>query len=212
MESFEKVLVDKRISEIIIIDDFSKPEIRQRVAMLQQLNEKIKVFFQPVNRGMSRNKADAISFAKNEWCILFDSDNIIDSTYLDSIPKILEGSTIYSPSFASPNFDFRAYESISITRENAKTFMLDPMFRCFLNCCNYLVHRDNYLHVYEENNSVKQADTIHFNYLWLKNGGSFYFMKDCKYEHRVHAGSGFMENIEYNMAIAKQIEEQIIKL
>lgn len=212
LESYAQIIDDERISEVIIVDDCSTPDIRAKLQQLPKLNSKIKVFFQPVNRGMSRNKADSISYATNEWCIIFDSDNILKEKYLDAIPETLEGDVIYSPSFAQPSFDFSAYEGVVVNRNNIKMFMPDPMFRCFLNCCNYLVHRDSYLNVYEDTAGVEQADTINFNYLWLKNGGSFLFMKDCPYFHRVHKNSAFLENIDYNMIKAKEIENKILAL
>src|ERR1051325_1420638 len=93
-ESYAQVIDDPRISEIIIVDDCStEPGIKEKVNSLA--GGKVKVFHQAQNRGMSRNKADAISYASNEWCIIFDSDNVIGPDYLDAFFDLaVEGEAI----------------------------------------------------------------------------------------------------------------------
>ncbi len=63
---------------------------------------------------MSFNKYSAISYARNQWAIILDSDNIISPAYVDAALgkhfNANETDTIYSPSFAAPSFDFRKFE------------------------------------------------------------------------------------------------------
>jgi len=215
LESFQHVLTNPRITEIIIVDDCSLSEYWKKIEQLPKLNDKIKVYRQAANRGMSRNKADAIAYASNEWVIILDSDNVIDDRYLiglDNLPEPLDNKVIYSPSFAWPQFDFRKYEGKFITSGNAKFFMDDAMFRCFLNCCNYFLNKASYIANYKEDLSIKGADTIAFNYEWLKAGYSFYIIPNCTYFHRVHDGSGFMENATYNISHAQHFEKLISAL
>jgi glycosyltransferase involved in cell wall biosynthesis len=157
---------------------------------------------------MSRNKAEAISKAKNEWCILFDSDNILYPEYLDSLLSIFNPKIIYCPEFAEPDFDFSNLPEF-ITKDNAKENLNEKMFRVFLNCCNYVVNRDEYLRVYEHDISVKESDTIHFNYLWLKAENEFYFVPGMKYFHLKHKDSGWLQNHKENIQKANEIIEKI---
>lgn len=212
-ESYAQVIDDERISEIIIVDDCStEPGIKEKVNSLT--GGKVKVFHQVQNRGMSRNKADAISYAENEFAIILDSDNSFGIDYIDAIYSgaQLFPNVINCPDFAYPDFDFRKYSGQFIDWKNAKEYMNDPMFRCFLNCCNYCVPRDVYLKTYQYDTRVKETDTIAFNYYWLSAGYSFYMVPNCKYHHLVHKNSGFLQNIDYNMKKAKEFENKIMAL
>src|SRR3954469_23730640 len=92
IESFRQVIDDPRISEILIVDDNSKAEIFNLFSGMVSSDPnqaKIKLFRNFENLGMSRNKARAVELASNPWCIVLDSDNVIDSAYLDALPEYL---------------------------------------------------------------------------------------------------------------------------
>jgi glycosyltransferase involved in cell wall biosynthesis len=213
-ESYAQVIDDRRISEIIIVDDCStEPGIKEKVNSLA--GGKVKVFHQVKNRGMAENKMCAISYASNDFAIILDSDNSLGVGYIDAIyanESKMSNKVILSPEFAYPEFDFRKYSGQFIDRHSAKKFMNDPMFRCFLNCCNYCVPKNTYIKTYQHDPAVKETDTIAFNYHWLNAGYSFYMAPGCKYNHLVHKNSGFLKNIDYNMVKAKEFENKIMQL
>jgi glycosyltransferase involved in cell wall biosynthesis len=212
MESFAQVLNDDRISEIVIVDDCSEITTYDMVIAGIFGMPKVRLIRNGFNLGMSLNKKKAVELAKNEWCIILDSDNVIWPDYLDALDKIglLNRGTIYCPSFARPQFDFRKYAGWHIL--HAGNMMQEPMGECLFNCCNYVVNRDEYLRAYEHNPAMKGTDTIWFNYLWLKAGNSFYVVPGMEYMHRVHDGSGFLQEVHYNMKKAKEIKELIKQL
>lgn len=222
LESFDKVLGDPRISEIIIVDDCSKPEILNLLSETlsgSAYADRVRLYINEENIGMSRNKVRAIELATNPWCILFDSDNVIDSSYLDALFSSWEmhkkffgdvpPTQIYCPSFAKPQFDYRAYEGWTIAVPTVRAFMNDGTGQCLMNTCNYVVNREEYLRVYDYNPNMKGTDTIWFNYLWLKAGNSFYVVPGMEYMHRVHAGSGFMADVDYNMNKSQEVKQLI---
>lgn len=210
-ESYAQVIDDPRISEIIIVDDCStEPGIKEKVNALA--GGKVKVFHQAQNRGMSRNKADAISYASNEWVIIFDSDNVIGKDYLDAIPVYLNSDTIYCPSFAKPEFDFRFYEGKFFNAKYATKEIARDSFNVAMNCCNYLVHRDTYLQAYLYNQNHIASDTIWHAYNHLKAGGSFYIVPGMQYYHRVHKGSGFLQGVDHNMRMQAEVRKMIMNL
>lgn len=216
IKSFEKVLNDERIGEVIISDDCSDtPNYKvlfDLVAALPQRN-KITLTHNHENLGMSRNKAKAIELASNDYCIIFDSDNIIDKNYLDALYKThWKRDVILMPDFARPHFDYRRFKGQSFHRSNIKGLSRKPMFDCLMNTCNYFVHRETYLKVFEQNESIKGTDTIWFNYLWLKDSKSFYVVPNMDYQHAVHDGSGFMKDADYNFAKAEEIKKMILAL
>lgn len=221
LESFQHVYDDPRISEIVISDDCSKPDIRRDLLEFAQYNGKIRLHFNFRNVGMSLNKKRAIEEANNDWCILFDSDNIIKPDYIDAIWRVylkevkqltLDANCIYVPEAALPEFDYRLFAGQTINRTNIKKFLQKPLFDCLLNTCNYVVNKDQYLKVYQSDPLIKASDTIHFNYLWLKSGGSFYVVPGMQYFHRVHEGSGFLADVNYNMQQAEKTKRMIMQL
>lgn len=212
LESFAQVIDDPRIDEILIMDDASKDEYWNKIKELPKFNDKIKVVRQLSNQGMSRNKMSAVLNSKNEWVILFDSDNVIGKDYLDSIPETLKVNTIYMPCFARPTFDFRKFSELIIEKEDAAAWIWDDVFNMMLNCCNYLVPREQYLQAFEDDATVKASDTILFAYNWLKNGNKFKVVPGMEYTHRIHPGSGFLEDCDYNMNKANHTRKLIQSL
>lgn len=234
IESFAKVIDDPRIDDIVILDDCSEPETRTKLMnYLCYLNNnnnpsagKISLCFQDHNVGMSKNKRDAIALARNEWVIIFDSDNVIDPTYLDAfynyIRKPISGditilgeSTIFCPDFAKPKFDYTVYSQSGMpafSRFNAGKFIVNDDFNCLMNTCNYIVNRDFYLKTYKHNQQHKASDTIWHNYNHLLAGGNFHVVPGMQYFHRIHNGSGFMDGVEENMANAAQVRRLIQQL
>ena len=225
-ESYAQVINDDRISEIIIVDDASnEPGIKEKVNSLA--GGKVKVFHQVKNRGMSRNKADAIGYASNEWCIIFDSDNIIGPDYLDAFfaythfdlpsfrPGPWDSKNIFCPDFAKPEFNYTKYSiptSEEFNLKNAGFHIGDDIFNCLMNTCNYIVNRDFYLKTYQLNSNHVASDTIWHAYNHFKAGGSFYVVPGMQYYHRVHKGSGFLQGIDHNMRMQAQVRKMIMEL
>lgn len=212
LKAYAEVIDDPRISEVLIMDDHSDPDIFKLVHELRTTHPKIRVIRQTVNRGMMQNKADAIAFSKNEWVIIFDSDNIIRKDYLDAIPETLDSGTIYLPDFAAPNFNYQMFGGWEVTSLNVKRFVLDDNGNLCLNTCNYLVHRDTYGKVFKNNPEMKGTDTIYMAYLWLTAGKKFYVVPGMSYYHRVHPGSGFMADAAYNMKKSEEVRKLIAAL
>lgn len=231
-ESYAQVIDDPRISEIIIVDDCStEPGIKEKVNSLA--GGKVKVFHQVENRGMSRNKADAIGYASNPWAIIFDSDNIIGKDYLDAFYNFLDqweepyashsirNNFIFCPDFAKPKFDYRDFKwgnggigirsGIYGARESAFEIKNDS-FNCLLNTCNYIVNRDFYLKTYQYNPKHIASDTVWHNYNHLKAGGLLVVVPDMQYEHRTHKGSGFLQGVDHNMRMQAEVRKMIMGL
>lgn len=225
IESFAKVIDDPRIDDIAIMDDGSAPSVKDKfyAFVLGNKNRPGKVRFieQSVNLGMSLNKRDAISRAKNEWCIIFDSDNIIGPDYLDAFFEYVGPTgpvgdrSIFCPDFAKPKFNYTKYsneEMPSYHHLNIQEYIINDDFNCLMNTCNYIVNRDFYLQTYQHNAEHVASDTIWHNYNHLKAGGSFHVVPGMQYEHRVHPGSGFMQNAEYNIKQAEKVRKLIQQL
>lgn len=206
VQAISQVLNDPRITDIVILDDCSTDGSYELLGEYYAGTLKVRVLQQPKNVGMSLNKRDAIYYANNDWVIIFDSDNIIGPEYIDAFYKRAaalshSSKTIYCPDFAKPNFNYHAFASyyVSVSLDNHSSVIQTSMGNCLFNTCNYVVNRHQYLACYSHNPAHYASDTIWFNYLWLKAGNSFFVVPGMEYEHKVHADSGFMKHVEYNM-------------
>jgi len=218
-ESFKQVLNDKRISEIVIVDDASGEDIyrqlKQSIPAGQSTN--IKLYQNAFNLDCYRNKHEAISKASNEWVIIFDSDNIITKSYIDRIENLfiagLNPKTVYQPSFAKPHFNFTKYESFLIDKSNVGKYMTDATFSTMLNAMNYFVNRNEYLKVWDGSIDPVTSDSIYQNLNWFKAGNNMYVVPGMEYEHRVHNGSHYQNNVRRTpKGFHERIEQELKSL
>lgn len=212
--AYEQVLDDDRIDEIIISDDNSTTEIWNQVVWLEDF-KKVKLFRNKETLGMYRNKMQALSYASNYWAIIFDSDNIMDKSYLDAVDAALKSKmtgvkTIICPSFAKPKFDYRPFMGHVYNKANVNKLLNYPMGECLMNTCNYVLNTDSL--PYEYNPTMKATDTIWMNYLFLKAGYEFYIAPGLEYVHTDHPESGFRKDLEYNMQKAFEVKQLILNL
>lgn len=230
VKSCAQVLNDPRINDIVILDDASPDNSYRRLMAYYEKYPHVRVMRQASNQGMSRNKADAIGYAYNETVIILDSDNEIGADYVEAFyNKVLtvksfepigryetpDSRTIYCPDFAMPNFNFSKLASETIDRDNVAQLLRGPHGKeltMSLNCCNYIVNRDEYMRVYQHNHEMKATDTVWFSYLWLAAGNSFYIVPGMRYNHLVHEKSGFLEDAQYNMEQSEKIKKMIMAL
>jgi glycosyltransferase involved in cell wall biosynthesis len=201
-ESFAKVANDERISEIVISDDYSDFHIYEQVCNHYKEVDKVKIFRNPVNVDCYRNKKRAVELASNDWVILFDSDNIINTDYIDAIYE-QKGwqnnpdyrSVIFAPEFARPHFDFRALAGKLVDRTTVSGLLNMGNCATMLNAMNYFVNRNEYLRVWDDSGiDPVTSDSIYQNYRWLSFGNSIYVLPGLQYDHRVHSGSHYQNN------------------
>lgn len=213
IESFEQVIDDPRITEIVISDDCSSQTIFQSLVSYCADKPKIKLYRNEQNLGMGKNKMLAIERATSEWCILFDSDNKLNRGYINALYRShCYPNVINMPDSGGERLDYTRFAKWYVSRHNINYFLSFGGADMVLNTCNYFVNRQRYLEVYEDNPDVIAADTIWFNYLWLKKGGAFVIVPGLRYYHRIHSGSGFMKDLNKNEQKCKEILELIKKM
>jgi len=126
--------------------------------------------------------------ASNEYVIIFDSDNIMTTGYIDKIfSKEWTPETIFAPDYVV-SFDYRHFSNHTITKQNVRKFVGLLRFDCLINTMNYFVHRDNYLKVWDGGIEPWTADTIFQNYRWLDAGFNIHVMEGLEYRHRINHG------------------------
>lgn len=217
-EAFSSVLSDRRISEVIIVDDASSHEVYWKIFEVITTcnsfhNYKIKLFQNRENLDCYLNKREAISKAANPWCIILDSDNVIDKSYLDrlyEIPK-WDNHTSYMPSFAADTFNYQQYAGLTISSNNVASYMGMPLFDTMLNCFNMMINRDEYLRLFDASINPHTADSLFFNYTWFAGGNKMYVVPDLKYMHRIHKGH-YVTNNHLTGNTYKETEQKLRQL
>lgn len=214
IRSVGQILDDGRVKEFVILDDASPDNSYEMLRDYYNGNDKVRVLRQLENKNMSRNKNDVLSYATCEFALLADSDNVFDSSYLDAFFALgdWDKNTIYQPCYGMPQFDWTKYQGIVIKKANVSQYMEDALFRCSMNGCNYIVNPRLYNERYVYNPDIDAADTIHFLYHWLLEGGNYFIVPQMKYTHTVNNQSGFLQRVEKNMFDAINLEKKIWKL
>jgi len=205
-EAVSNVLMDDRVDEIVISDDASDPKIYQSVLWQFKEFAKVKIFQNQKNVDCYQNKALSLSKASNDWCILFDSDNVISKGYIDRIEGLTEGglndNTIYTPSFAMPHFDFTNVAGVNITKANIGGLIINDRVQTMLNAANYFVNRHKWLEIFDLDTDPVTSDSIYMAYRWLKAGYSIYVVPDLSYQHRVN-NHGTEESSHYGKNVRR---------
>lgn len=202
IESFSNVLSDKRVEQINICDDASDLEIFKQVKSIADVlnsthNNKITLSRNLTNQDCFRNKMHSLFGVSSDWAILLDSDNVIDTGYIDKLYEFeqWDEDTIYTPCFAEPNFDFRDYSGILISKENIAEFIDKPMFEVMLNASNYFIHKDTWLSVWDDSVNPVTSDSIYVCYKWLEAGNKIKVVNGLHYFHRVWSQSHYQNNV-----------------
>jgi glycosyltransferase involved in cell wall biosynthesis len=206
-KTLETLLVDKRINEIIITDDMSK-DISTLKELINNLNtSKIKLFENEKNLGCYHNKITAVSKCSNDWCILLDSDNYIEKSYIDTIYNIetWNKNVIYAPDRPitfpgnpSATMDYRKYSNKYINKELYLKDFNDNTFQCLINTCNYFLPCKEYVNCMKNGFETYNRDIIDcldsavLFTDWLKNKNKIFVVENLNYYHRLHLNSNYV--------------------
>jgi glycosyltransferase involved in cell wall biosynthesis len=229
IESFLGVVSDNRITEILVIDDCSDQEIYDnllnlieclKISELKGFFHKIKILRNEKNLGSFGNKLRCVEESKNDWVILLDSDNSIDTSYINSIENKREEKTIYTPVHAicnSSHLDYTKYSGFSMDKNSYSKNIPrkeDPMLGSILNTGNYFFYKKNYLLAVRTESSILNsfaADAFYLIYLWMKNidGAKIQVVENMRYKHRLHEGSHWINNSNASNLFVDEIIEKI---
>ncbi len=198
-QAVEPFLKDDRISEIVISDDCSNENIIAEVWEKYSLTPKVRIYKNEVNIDCYHNKAKAVERASSDWVALLDSDNIFSVDFINRLENLwvagLNDRTAYAPDFAKPHFDFRHLSGQSLRKENIASLIGSGSTQTMLNAMNYLVNRSEYLRIFDRHMTPVTSDSIYQNYRWLDGGNTIYVVPDLFYDHRVHSGSHYQQNV-----------------
>lgn len=199
-DAIEPFISDNRISEIVISDDHSDETIFNSVVWKYNGIDKVKVFRNEVNIDCYLNKKRAIQLATNEWCAILDSDNQFDKSFTDTLfsQRQWNKTWAYAPEFARPHFDFTGISGVVLSKNNIASYLNKGNCSTMLNAMNYFINRDEFLRTWGISGDVDPvtSDSLFQNYNWLKGGNSIYVTPGLQYNHRVHDGSHYKQNVK----------------
>ena len=210
LNSFKKVYDDARIDTIVILDDASDIDVYNRLKEECDKLSKVKLYRNVTNQDCYANKFVAVSYSPTDYCILLDSDNQIDETYIDKIySQTWDKKTILAPDFAKPLFDYTEFSGLTISKENVAKYMDRPFFATCLNCMNYFVSAMDYVKVWDANTDPHSSDSIYQNMNWFKWGNKMHIVPGMQYEHLVHDESHYKLNCSIDPEFYQKVEEEL---
>ena len=193
----EQILEDPRINDITIVDDASDPDVYRQIERWSLNYEHVFVFRNAENLDCYANKHRAVECAQMDRVILFDSDNILTTAYIDKIFEQYpwQPQTVYCPTFARPHFDYRQFNGSIVSKSTVRFLMDNDTFRTALNTANYFVPKQEYLMAWNPDINPHTADSIYMAYRLLEQGCHLAFIKGLEYDHLVHDGSHYKNNV-----------------
>lgn len=206
-EALEPIIDDDRVSEIVICDDKSN-DLESLVILLEKLNnQKIRLIRNPTNLGCYHNKLNSMSKCTNDWALLLDSDNVVDTKFLDTLYKITgwNKKLIYTPMWAytfpdyvSPHLNFTEYKNLMIGPKEFLQYVSKRNFKCLINDCNYFAPVKPYIECMSkykyDRKIIDSLDAAILFTDWLYNGNHVYVVENLLYKHRLHSNSNYVNS------------------
>ena len=213
LNSFKEVYNDDRVEAIIIVDDASDEHIYAKLKEECDKLSKVKLYRNLTNRDCYANKYVSISLSPTDYCIILDSDNQIDTSYLDKIfEQEWAEDMILAPDWAKPTFNYTEYSDLIVSKDNLKEYIDKPMFETCLNCMNYFVNKDAYCDVWDATTDPVTSDSLFQNYNWLMSGKYIHIVYELRYNHLVHNQSHYINNVQRTGDFREILLEKIRKL
>ena len=213
LNSFSKVYNDDRIKNIIIVDDASDMQDYNELKKQCDSLEKVKLYRNLTNRDCYANKYVAISLSTTDYCIILDSDNQIDTTYIDKVfQQEWSKDIILAPDWAEPLFNYTEYSNLLVNKENLTEYIDKPMFETCLNCMNYFVNKYSYMDVWDAQIDPVTSDSLFQNYNWLMSGKSIHILDGLRYNNLVHNQSHYINNVQRTGDFREKLIEKIRNL
>jgi hypothetical protein len=205
--SLLKYIENKHITEIIVCDETGEDYEKIR----EYFNHpKLKLFKNDTKLGCFKNKMNVSSKANCEYICIFDSDNFADENYFIAFKEFLlngnySSNSLFLPSFAKPNFDYRWFTNKNITKDNIKSMIsktndnkgcgLDVLLNT-MNCIIPKIFFDTYTilndHPWCDACFAYDSEYFCLYSLFIMNA-TIYCVSGMEYEHRVHEGSHYIE-------------------
>jgi len=209
LEKYIEYLNNGIIDELIVSDEDGVDYNKIANKFYKDLNEnkKFRIYKNEKVLGVFLNKLKVSGYASNKYIALIDSDNFADANYFNTIKKYiyhnqhtLPENVILSPSLAKPNFNYKQYQNMIITKENIKNYRIDCVFQTLMNTGNYVISQPLLKNIHYNPvilDQIAACDVLYFNILLFQQHTNFEFhvLENLEYEHIVHLDSEYLKKI-----------------
>jgi len=182
------------VSEIVICDDASRPEVVQSLIAQTNHISKVRLIQNQENYGLFFNKLRTVQNCNNNWVVLCDSDNFMGKDYIETLQREIpwDEKTVYCPERVGP-FDFTPIGGItmsSLPEVFSTLHKVNPIRDVFLNTGNYFFNRRTYIDVCERFHTLGldpkklwAAEVHALNYAWVALGNKIKCVQGLSYFH-----------------------------
>lgn len=180
-------------------------------------HSKIRLFSNTKRLGAFLNKQAAVSYAKNKWVCVFDSDNFAPLSYFRAAMKALnDESTVYVPSRLLPykgtgEFDNRKFIGRTIGLSDIASFESET--EILLQGGNYICAKDFFMKAlpsYGLEDQCSGLDALYKSILFLKHEGKLQVVKDMEYHHAIHDGSITIQSLGPSFELNKILYKNML--
>ena len=189
--------------ECILIDDGSSDGSEIICDQWTQHDNRIRVIHQP-NQGVSKARNKGIAEAQGEYIAFIDSDDWIDSNYLNTLLRPIEESNVdlvvcgLQQHYSNETFKNYSYKTgiIHIERQDTKAFTdINKKFLLFgpvIKLYKRTIIQTHNIHFPPE---YTYGEDLLFNYNYLEYVKAIYIIDQCLYHYRI-IGNGTLSSIK----------------
>jgi glycosyltransferase involved in cell wall biosynthesis len=211
-ECISQAVLHDIVDEVLVCDDASDDFQALLSALSAFPSGKVRVVRNEDNLGVHLNKIKAVSECRNEWVMLFDSDNVLTREYIDGMVGACgwEERTIYAPGHIEKidelgrgigHFDYDGFAGVT----DRSNFFARPhqssLFQAMLNTCNYLVHGPTWARCARRHaprydiRAISSLDSMTMLCDWIAEGNRVDVIRGVGYLHRIHPGSSYLRHM-----------------
>ncbi len=202
------------VNDIVVVDDGSQDchILERNLNVKSTLNDDITLCKNNVNVGPLKNKWKAVGLCHNEWVILLDADDQLDSNYINILTfiKELDKDVLYCPVYGHrSSIDYRQFADFEIDRKNVNKYLYIKSFLKMMNTGIFFVYRKNYIRVLKDfiDEDIPTLDVMFFKLRWLENNYKMRMIKDLGYIHSIGANTNWKRNV----SVGRKIKASLLR-
>jgi FkbM family methyltransferase len=214
-DTIHQYLINPYIDEIIISDENGND--CYQLFKAYGTNKKLRLYSNHTQLGAFLNKQKAVSYAKNTWVAIIDSDNYAPIRYFQAfIKNKKDANAVYIPSKlmaykSTTSYDNTAFIGTDITLENVNK--LSSNLEIVLQSGNFICTKEvfqNAQSIYGLENLCNGLDAMYTSFLFLTTGAVLRVIPGMEYYHCVHDGSITLQAMRSDFGLYKPIFENLL--
>jgi FkbM family methyltransferase len=199
------------IDEIVISDENGRD--CDEIFKAFGLHPKLRLYSNESQLGAFLNKQKAVSYARNAWVAVIDSDNLAPPSYFSAALRALgDPRVVHMPSRllaykSSTEFDHRKFIGRNITQENVAAGF-DGAVETLLQSGNFVCSKSMFMKATASYGLERQCnglDALYKSCLLLRAGAILRVTPGMEYYHAVHDGSVTLQSFKTDFQINKPL-------